>query len=77
MRLKITQHGVSCNECDHQGFKPDHCTRCMKRRVGQFLVSLRLHKAHTLTVFEHYFLSIYFYSNCIYIYIYFNFYGIA
>ena len=28
------------------------------------LVSLRLHKAHTLTVFEHYFLSIYFYSNC-------------
>ena len=34
MRLKITQHGVSCNECNHQGFKPDDCTLCMKRRVG-------------------------------------------
>ena len=34
MRLKITQHGVSCNECNHQGFKPDDCTRCMKRRIG-------------------------------------------
>ena len=20
MRLRITQHGVSCNECNHQGF---------------------------------------------------------
>ena len=58
MRLKVTRHGVSCNECNHQGFN-----RCMKRRFGSFLVSLRLHKAHTLTVFEHYFLSIYFYST--------------
>ena len=34
MRLKITHHGVSFNECNHQEFKPDDCTRCMKRRVG-------------------------------------------
>ena len=45
MRLRITQHGVSCNECNHQGFNPEQ------------------------PVFEHYFLSIFFNSNCIYIYI--------
>ena len=22
MRLRTTQHGVSCNECNNQGFKP-------------------------------------------------------